>query len=216
LADADELQARIRLALGDHTGAMRIAEQLPDTRRAVVSSVISARAGDVIAAEKQLQSLAVGPLTIRSEVELELLRAEVAVLQPTHQTPRLVRNALDMVERHGFVQTVLETAPHLVEHLLSESDRYPRSEHLTALAAAAIDARQSATRPHNGQLADPLTDAEIKVLQKLPQRLTYADIAYDMHLSLNTVKTHLRHTYMKLGVSSRSAAVKRAAALGFV
>jgi ATP/maltotriose-dependent transcriptional regulator MalT len=149
-------------------------------------------------------------------VELQLLRADVAILQRTHQAPRVVRDTLDLVERHGFIQTVLETAPHLVEHLLSESDRYPRSEHLTALVAAAVDARQGATRSHQGRLADPLTDAEIKVLQKLPQRLTYADIAYDMHLSLNTVKTHLRHTDMKLGVSSRSAAVKRAAALGFV
>ena len=54
------------------------------------------------------------------------------------------------------------------------------------------------------------------MLEKLPQRLSYADMANELHLSLNTVKTHLRHTYMKLGVSSRSAAVKRAASLGFL
>jgi LuxR family transcriptional regulator, maltose regulon positive regulatory protein len=54
------------------------------------------------------------------------------------------------------------------------------------------------------------------VLQKLPPRLTYADMASELHLSLNTVKTHLRPTYMKLGVSSRTSAVKRAISLGFI
>ena len=68
----------------------------------------------------------------------------------------------------------------------------------------------------NGRDPDPLTDAEIRVLEKLPQRLSYADIAAELHLSLNTVKTHLRHSYMKLGVSSRSTAVRRAASLGFL
>jgi LuxR family transcriptional regulator, maltose regulon positive regulatory protein len=54
------------------------------------------------------------------------------------------------------------------------------------------------------------------VLAKLPQRLTYLDMASDLHLSLNTVKTHLRHSYMKLGVTSRSAAIKRATSLGLL
>ena len=69
--------------------------------------------------------------------------------------------------------------------------------------------------PERVELPDPLTDAEIRVLEKLPQRLSYADIAAELHLSLNTVKTHLRHTDMKLGVSSRSAAVRRAASARF-
>jgi LuxR family transcriptional regulator, maltose regulon positive regulatory protein len=46
--------------------------------------------------------------------------------------------------------------------------------------------------------------------------MTYADMAAELHLSLNTVKTHLRHTYMKLQVTSRTAAVQRAAALGLI
>jgi LuxR family maltose regulon positive regulatory protein len=78
-------------------------------------------------------------------------------------------------------------------------------------AVGAHSAEPSAPVPNGGALPDPLTDAEIRVLEKLPQRLRYADIANELHLSLNTVKTHLRHTYMKLGVSSRSGAVKRAA-----
>ena len=44
----------------------------------------------------------------------------------------------------------------------------------------------------------------MRVLEKLSERLTYTEIAADLYLSLNTVKTHLRHAYMKLGVTSRS------------
>ena len=58
--------------------------------------------------------------------------------------------------------------------------------------------------PNRGHLPDPLTEAELRVLEALPQLLTYADMAAQLHLSLNTVKTHLRRTYMKLGVTSRS------------
>ena len=51
------------------------------------------------------------------------------------------------------------------------------------------------------------------MLEKLSQRLTYTEIAAELYLSLNTVKTHVRHAYMKLGATSRSSAIKRAAVL---
>ena len=52
------------------------------------------------------------------------------------------------------------------------------------------------------------------MLQKLAERLTYTEIASDLHLSLNTLKRTLRHAYMKLGVIFRSSAIKRAISLG--
>ena len=54
------------------------------------------------------------------------------------------------------------------------------------------------------------------MLEKLPERLTYTEIASELYLSLNTVKTHLRRAYMKLGVTSRPSAVKRATSLGIL
>jgi LuxR family maltose regulon positive regulatory protein len=57
---------------------------------------------------------------------------------------------------------------------------------------------------------EPLTPREIEVLGHLAQGLTMEDIATALHLSVNTVKTHLKNIYRKLGVSGRSAAMRRA------
>ncbi len=149
-------------------------------------------------------------------MELQLLRAEIALGKGSHQAERLVREALNAAAAQGFIQTVLDTAPRLADYLVSESVSHPRTDHLAALLQAAMDTRERRARPQPDNLADPLTEAEVKVPKELSQRLTYGDIAYDLHLSLNTVNTDLRHSYMKLGVTSRSAAIRRAASLGLV
>ena len=161
---------------------------------------------------------AIGP-TVRSDLEQRLLRASIAVVEAPDRAPQLVREALAVAEQHGYVQTVLDTAPVLVDHLISGSTNYPATDNLRAIIGAGLQARRSISsrlaRPAANVL-DPLTDAEIRVLEKLPHRLTYLDMASELHLSLNTVKTHLRHSYMKLGVTSRSAAIKRATSLGLL
>ena len=217
LAEADELEARLRLALGDQSGAAAVTERLPGDRRLVMSAIIALAAGNAEQAAQALSGAPAEGATIRSDLELRLLRASVAVSQSSPQAPALVRQALTVAERHGFSQTVVDTAPALIEHVISDSHLYPRTRQLTALITAGLKARKRATpAPRRGKLLEPLTAAEIRVLEKLSERLTYTEIAADLYLSLNTVKTHLRHAYMKLGVTSRSAAIKRATSLGIL
>lgn len=64
--------------------------------------------------------------------------------------------------------------------------------------------------------ADPLTFAELRVLRFLPSYLTLGQIAARLHVSTNTVKTQAHAVYRKLDVTSRSAAVERAAEIGLV
>jgi LuxR family maltose regulon positive regulatory protein len=214
---ADELEARLRLSLGDKNGAIGLTERLPGDRRIVMSAIIALAAGDPEEAAQTLNNAPAEGATIRHDLELRLLRASVALSQSSPQAPALVRQALAVAERHGFVLTVLDTAPQLVDHVISSSHLYPRTVQLTALITAGLRARKlAAPAPGQGQLPDPLTAAEIRVLEKLPQRLTYAEMASELYLSLNTVKTHLRRAYMKLGVTSRSSAVKRATLLGIL
>jgi LuxR family transcriptional regulator, maltose regulon positive regulatory protein len=65
-------------------------------------------------------------------------------------------------------------------------------------------------------LDDQLTDTETRVLRYLPTHLTAPEIAAELWLSVNTVNTHTRHLYAKLGVHSRQEAVQRARAVGLL
>jgi LuxR family maltose regulon positive regulatory protein len=216
-AQADELEARFRLALRDGSGARSWADKLPDHRKAIVSAMIALAADDPQGAVAAMASAPTPGSTVRSDLELRLLRASVAILRAAPEGPQLVSEVLRVVERHGYVQTVLDTAPLLADHLVANSARYPSTENVRRLIAARVAARTLiSSSAQKGGLPEPLTEAELRILVTLPERLTYADMAAQLHLSLNTVKTHLRHTYMKLQVTSRTAAVQRAAALGLI
>jgi LuxR family maltose regulon positive regulatory protein len=54
-----------------------------------------------------------------------------------------------------------------------------------------------------------LTTAEMRILKLLPTS-TYLQMAATLYVSRNTVKTHLRSIYQKLGVASRSEAIEQA------
>ena len=65
--------------------------------------------------------------------------------------------------------------------------------------------------PQSGQsLPDPLTDRELEVLRLLKTDLTGPEIARELTVSLNTMRTHTKSIYAKLGVNSRRAALRRA------
>jgi LuxR family maltose regulon positive regulatory protein len=59
-------------------------------------------------------------------------------------------------------------------------------------------------------IVDPLSSRERDVLRLVSEMLDTADIAAEMHISVNTVKTHLKSIFHKLGASDRRAAVRRA------
>ncbi len=64
--------------------------------------------------------------------------------------------------------------------------------------------------------AEPLTNRETTVLVRMAQAMSAEDIAHDLFLSINTVKTHQRGIYRKLAVSRRNDAVRKARSLGLV
>jgi LuxR family transcriptional regulator, maltose regulon positive regulatory protein len=84
-------------------------------------------------------------------------------------------------------------------------------EQLTGAGLQARAAQPAASRSRS-QLPQPLTPAELRVLKLLPTS-TYLQMAEVLYVSRNTVKTHLRSVYQKLGVESRSRAIERAVEL---
>lgn len=92
-------------------------------------------------------------------------------------------------------------------------------ELLGAVRAAAGESALSPTVAATlmGRLRDPrpvLTDREADVLRAVAEGATNRQAAASLHVSEATVKTHLVHVFDKLGVTSRTAAVARARALG--
>ena len=54
-----------------------------------------------------------------------------------------------------------------------------------------------------------LTHRELEILKELAQGLTYQEIAEALFISENTVRTHIRHVYKKLGVGNRTSALNK-------
>lgn len=215
LAEADELEARLRLGLGDAPGALRLSARLPAVRRAVLQVVVALSSGDADEADRNLVGVPV-PRTRRADVERQLLRANVALARSPSQGVRAARHALQTALECGFLQLVIDTAPQLVDHLNANPDLYPNAPMLADLMAARLAMKPRSSSDRRPAVTSPLTDAELRVIAKLAEDLSYADMADELLVSLNTVKTHLRHAYMKLGVSSRSSAIARASTLGLL
>ena len=68
--------------------------------------------------------------------------------------------------------------------------------------------------PQGEEIVFPLSVRELDVLRLLRTRLSGPEIAQELHVSLNTLRTHTQHIYTKLGANSRRAAVHRADELG--
>jgi LuxR family maltose regulon positive regulatory protein len=140
---------------------------------------------------------------------------EVLVLQAlADRDPATLERALILAEPDGYVRTfIAEGAPMM--SLLSTLQRrrpnwaYPR----TLLDRPTTQVREPVT-PQS--LLDPLSDRELDVLRLLTSELDGPSIARELVVSLNTVRTHTKHIYTKLGVNSRRAAVRRAHQLGLL
>ena len=72
-----------------------------------------------------------------------------------------------------------------------------------------LEQRITTKQPRAASPSDPLTEREAAVLRLLAGTLSLREIGQEMHLSQNTIKTHVQAIYRKLGVSTRHAAVAK-------
>jgi LuxR family maltose regulon positive regulatory protein len=119
----------------------------------------------------------------------------------------LVKAAL-LVDDPGQASRLLREIDH---HLRFEPDEGGVRDHVAALRTKVASAREiSAERLWS------LTTAELRVLQHLPTNLSLADIASQLFISRNTVKSHTAAIYRKLGTTTRSRAVELAREAGLL
>jgi LuxR family maltose regulon positive regulatory protein len=211
LARADELEALLRLSLGDLRSPVELASKLPAGRRCLLLARIALATGDHHAAQEHLQSPLLDDLTPRRALVRQILLAAAAIERGDQMAAGMVGGALEAARRGGFLDTVVTTAPQMTSYLVEHSAQMrpdPFTEQLIS-AALAVRAAQPDTSRSCHVLIEPLTAAELRILKLLPTS-TYLQMAATLYVSRNTVKTHLRSIYRKLGVTSRSEAVDRA------
>jgi len=120
--------------------------------------------------------------------------------------------AVTLAEPQGYVRLFADEGAPLAALLrvLAKGDRAPRGYVRRLLAASAA---RPDTSGSDQPLIDPLSERELDVLRLLATDLDGPDIARRLVVSVNTLRTHTKRIYTKLGVTNRRAAVQRAQAL---
>lgn len=135
-----------------------------------------------------------------------------ARLRKDAQSLTLISDAIDIAAEHGIVRPFLLAGGPVRPLLNRHRSLVGRHQPFTAaLLEATAPTSTTAMTPSPGP-TEALTERELSVLAYLPTYMKSIDIADDLFLSVNTVKSHLQAIYRKLGVSSRRAAVDRARA----
>lgn len=145
------------------------------------------------------------------------LAAAILEERPERRWPAL-DEALRFAAARGYVRVLLGGGA-AVRAALQAALGQPLSPGSRAHARLLLDrlpARPTLAPPPAARLADPLTEREREVLEHLACSLSNKAIARAMFVSLDTVKTHLKHISAKLNVSGRDEAVARARELGLL
>jgi LuxR family maltose regulon positive regulatory protein len=118
-----------------------------------------------------------------------------------------LRRAVGLAAPEGYVRLFADegaTMAALLQRLNKQRDAPAYVSRLIAAMATRAPRRSSQ------QLVDPLSDRELDVLRLLGGDLGGPDIARQLSVSLNTLRTHTKNIYTKLGVTSRREAVRKA------
>jgi LuxR family maltose regulon positive regulatory protein len=174
------------------------------TSRSWLGASASAAVGVVLAADGAL-----------ADAEHELATAErffadeVATLHHTWLLVLLAR----VRARRGRLVDAEATLRSAREALGELGDSGP----VPALAdAVARELEAASDRASSGELLEPPSEAELAVLKLLAADLSYSGIGERLFLSQNTIRSHTRALYRKLGVHTRADAIARATALGLL
>ena len=153
-------------------------------------------------------------LTSRERIELGVLKALVQCGHDMQLSQAMLQETLLLARPEGFLRTILDQGTEVGQLLRSLPVGNPLDSYVKELIAMS-DATVAPNRPTApGTVA--LSPREFTVLRFLASRLTQREIADDLFVSVNTLKSHIRSLYQKLGVQSRVAAVERGHAAGLI
>ncbi len=149
-------------------------------------------------------------------IDLLILQAiGMEVHEDLNQALPYLKRALKLAEPEGFVRVFVNHGDSITDLLKEAARRDIAVDYVIKL----LDQIDTATQPDlpdpsfPSLLVDPLSDRELDVLRLMAQDLSYKEIADQIMVSLNTVRTHVKNIYSKLMVHKRSQAIAKARAL---
>ena len=151
-------------------------------------------------------------------LEAGLLQAltEQALGDPDRGRDTLSETLGEVPERDHYVRLFLDEGAPLVSLLQGAG---PDDVPVRALADRLLRPAPVAGAASSQRLAgivDPLSEREVEVLRHLAGERTGPELAQDLFISLNTLRTHTKRIFTKLDVSTRAAAVRRGRELGLI
>jgi len=211
LSLCDALEGRVAVEIGDLHRAERCAQKLePGYRACILQTRIALARGEWNPAREALARCT--PVTMRERLDVAVLAARIAHGCMSDDADAMLAAVLELAEVEGFVVAVTDDMAELRPRIAL----LLRSGHIGDYEQAVLDRLESAlpsVRVNDGRTG-PLSTREMTVVRYLASRLTYKEIAGEIYVSTNTLKTHVKRIYGKLGVSSRSEAVGEARRLG--
>ncbi len=176
-------QARVYLAQGDPAGALGVLEPLRQEAEA--------RGG----ADERLKVLVLEAVALRAQGDRE-------------KAVQRLGEALRLAEPGGLIRTFVDEGFPILALLRETAARQSAPPYVRQILAAfgGAEGRPSSTQ----RLPEPLSEREQEVLRLLATALTGPEVARELTVSLNTLRTHTKNIYTKLGVNNREAAVRRA------
>jgi LuxR family maltose regulon positive regulatory protein len=157
----------------------------------------------------------------RTASALEILVLQALTQQACGDLPGVsaaLERALTLAEPEGYVRVFAAEGSPMATLLRRVAKQRPGWAYVRRLLDATSSHDRAVpsaerTAPAGQRLVEPLSERELEVLRLLGSDLDGPDIARALTVSLNTLRTHTRNIYAKLGVSNRRAAVRRAAEL---
>jgi LuxR family maltose regulon positive regulatory protein len=154
---------------------------------------------------------------------IEILVLQALARQARGDVPAALaslQRALTLAEPEGYVRIITDEGPAMASLLSALAKQGAAAKQGTAPGyvrrlLAAVNKTEDSTPASQG-LIEPLSERELEVLRLLGTDLDGPEIARELVVSLNTVRTHTKNIYAKLGVNNRRAAVRRAQELNLL
>jgi LuxR family maltose regulon positive regulatory protein len=160
----------------------------------------------------------------KRHMELETLVLQALICNATDgkdQALVLLEEALTIAQPEGYIRIFVDDGPPMARLLYDALSEGIAPDYVQKILAAFPESEPekdavAQSSPLTSEFIEPLSDRELEVLQLVADGLSRPEIANKLVLSLNTIKTHTRNIYSKLGVNNQMQAVGKARALGIL